>query len=257
MIVPEGADLNEITPVQFVDISGREVMIPHLDWRTIDGNLTKYDVFASDTYKMLRDLQDKTGVPLKDIPFNDENVLRFFREAGASGGEKLEGITNVRVTEFPEYNSDCSWKIPSNVIIESFSDLMRVYAMQQGTGCMEENAERMMENGRKLKDMISYRDDIMLYLESKGVEHMDAYRIMESVRKGQRRRKRANIDEDNDIMRKAGVPEWYIEACDRISYLTTKAQAASYAMRAWRMAYYKVYYPDDFDIVLKRTCVGF
>ena len=121
---------------------------------------------------------------------------------------------------------------------------------------MEDNAEKLMENGWKLKDMISYRDDIMLYLESKGVEHVDAYRIMESVRKGQRRRKRANIDEDNDIMRKAGVPEWYIEACDKISYLTTKAQAASFAMRVWRMAYYKVYYPDDFDIVLKRTCVG-
>ena len=83
----------------------------------------------------------------------------------------------------------------------------------------------------------------MLYLISKGIDREEAYTIMESVRKGK------GIDrftEWREDMQKAGVPEWYIDSCNKIRYLFPKAHSAHYALSSWRILYYKLHYPEAF-----------
>ena len=77
---------------------------------------------------------------------------------------------------------------------------------------------------------------------------------MERVRKGMYHRRR--VEDGIDLMQKLGIPEWYIESCKKVLYLFPKAHTASYVKMAWKLAYYKLYYPEDFyTVVLRRRMV--
>jgi DNA polymerase-3 subunit alpha (Gram-positive type) len=61
---------------------------------------------------------------------------------------------------------------------------------------------------------------------------------MESVRKG-----KGLKPEWEEAMKGANVPDWYLDSCNKISYMFPKAHAVAYVMMAWRIAWFKVFYP--------------
>ena len=64
---------------------------------------------------------------------------------------------------------------------------------------------------------------------------------MERVRKGK------GLKPDTvKTLKEGGVPDWYIESCQKIRYLCPRAHAVSYVMLDYRLAYYKVHYPSAF-----------
>ena len=81
----------------------------------------------------------------------------------------------------------------------------------------------------------------MLSLISAGMDKKQAFFIMEKVRKG-----KGLSSEDEKSMRAAGMPEWYIESCNRIKYMFPKAHAAAYVTMSFRIAFFKVHYPEAF-----------
>ncbi|MBQ3621359.1 hypothetical protein II941_00815 [bacterium] len=42
----------------------------------------------------------------------------------------------------------------------------------------------LIKQGKHLNELVTCRDDIMLYLASKGIEPLTAFKIMEDIRKG-------------------------------------------------------------------------
>ena len=86
--------------------------------------------------------------------------------------------------------------------------------------------------------LIGCRDDIMAYLISKDLPALDAFTIMEGVRKGKGLKK----DQEKE-MREYGVPEWYIDACKAIKYMFPKAHATAYVIMALRIGWFKLHRP--------------
>ena len=95
----------------------------------------------------------------------------------------------------------------------------------------------------QMSECIACRDDIMTYLLEKKLKPLDAFKIMESVRKG-----KGLTPEWEEEMKSHNVPDWYIESCKKIKYMFPKAHAVAYVMMAVRIAWYKVHEPQNFYI---------
>ena len=123
-----------------------------------------------------------------------------------------------------------------------FSDLVRISGFSHGTDVWLNNAQDLIRSGTcTLHDAISARDDIMMYLIHKGIDPLLSFKTMEAVRKGK------GIDPKVvEKLHEGGVPDWYIESCQKIKYLFPRAHATAYVMMAYRIAYCKVHYPLAF-----------
>ncbi|MCI9295646.1 MAG: PolC-type DNA polymerase III, partial [Lawsonibacter sp.] len=99
----------------------------------------------------------------------------------------------------------------------------------------------ILQQGIPVGQAIGCRDDIMLFLISKGMDPKRSFKIMEAVRKG-----RGLPDGAEEEMKAAGVPDWYIGSCKKIAYLFPKAHAVAYVMMAFRIAWFKVHRPLAF-----------
>ena len=86
-----------------------------------------------------------------------------------------------------------------------------------------------MSGTATVNQTVGCRDDIMLYLISRGMDAKLSFKIMESVRKG--KVKRGGFQDGwVETMQEHGVPEWYITSLSKIAYLFPKAHAVAYVM---------------------------
>lgn len=250
IVLPKGEDINSFTPVQYpANDSDSPFITTHFDYHSIDHSLLKLDLLGHDDPMMLKSLKDYTGLDPEEVPFDDPKVMSLFKDTEVLGITPQQiGGTRVGCLGIPEFGTDFAMSMMLDAKPGTFSDLVRLAGLSHGTDVWLGNAKDLIESGiATLSSCICCRDDIMTFLIEKGLDKHMAFEIMEDVRKGKvARGKSPHWNEWEQEMRAHNVSEWYIDSCKKINYMFPKAHAAAYVMMAWRIAYYKIYYPQAF-----------
>lgn len=244
IVVPYTNNIHEFCPVQHpADDPSSTIITTHFDYHSIDKNLLKLDELGHDDPTVIRMLEDLTGVNAKEIPIGDEATLSLFTSNKAL---KLNADIGTELGSYgiPEFGTKFVRQMLADTRPTTFSELVRISGLSHGTDVWLNNAQDLIRDGvTDLSHSICTRDDIMIYLIAMGVEASHAFKIMEKVRKG-----KGLSPEDEEAMRAANVPEWYLDSCKKIQYMFPKAHAVAYVTMAFRIAYFKVHYPEAFYI---------
>lgn len=215
----------------------------HFDYHSIDHNLLKLDILGHDDPTMIRMLEDLTGIDAREIPLDSPEVMSLFKDTSALGIKPEDiGGCKLGALGLPEFGTDFAMGMLIETQPQHFSDLVRIAGLSHGTDVWLGNAQTLLQEKKAtISTAICTRDDIMVYLISKGIEKGLSFKIMEAVRKGkglQPEWEQTMVDHD--------VPDWYIWSCKKIKYMFPKAHAAAYVMMMWRIAYCKIFYPLAF-----------
>lgn len=243
MVIPKECDIFDFTPLQRpANDTKSEITTTHFDYHSISGRLVKLDILGHDDPTSIKMLEDLTGVDAKKIRLDDEKTLSLFSGTEALGVSAKELGVKTGTLGIPEFGTKFVRQMLEDIKPKTFSHLVRVSGLSHGTNVWVGNAQDLvLDKVADISEIIACRDDIMIYLIQKGLDSSHAFNIMEAVRKG-----KGLKPDDIEAMKKQEVPEWYIESCQKISYMFPKAHAVAYVTMAFRIAWFKIYYPEAF-----------
>ena len=240
MVVPRDMDIHYFTPIQYpADNKDASTTTTHFDYHSISERLVKLDILGHVDPTMIRMLENLTHRDPKTIPLDDKATLSLFSSTDALGVNSQQLGTKSGTFGLPEFRTSFTRQMIDDTKPDCFSDLVRISGFSHGTDVWLGNAQDLIRQGKcNLKNAISARDDIMMYLIHHGVDALKSFKTMESVRKG--RGIKPDVVED---LKAHDVPDWYIDSCQKIKYLFPRAHATAYVMMAYRIAWCKVHYP--------------
>lgn len=253
LVIPQNYSIYDFTPVNYpANDTSSEWLTTHFEFDDLHDALLKFDILGHDDPTTLAMLKEWTGHDPMNIPYDDEKVLKLYRSyevLGLKDGDLIHD-DNTGAIGLPEFGTLLTRKIIKICQPKSFADLIRISGFSHGTGVWKMNIDSLIEKeNKKLNEVITCRDDIMLYLLSMKLTREDAFNITEGIRKGK------GISVPHlEILKKHNIPDWYIESAKKISYIFPKAHAAAYVLMSWKIAYYKLYYPLAFYSVYFSIC---
>ena len=243
VVIPQDKEIYDFCPVQHpADDPNTDIITTHFEYHSMESNLLKLDMLGHDDPTMIRMLQDLTGVDPQKIPLDDPETMSIFQSSKVLGYENDKILGPTGGTAIPEFGTSFVRGMLEDTQPNQFDILVRLSGFSHGTDVWLGNArDLILQQGVPVGQAIGCRDDIMLFLISKGMPPKRSFKIMESVRKG-----RGLPDGAEEEMKAAGVPDWYIGSCKKIAYLFPKAHAVAYVMMAFRIAWFKVHRPLAF-----------
>ncbi|MBR2080058.1 MAG: PolC-type DNA polymerase III [Oscillospiraceae bacterium] len=249
VVIPQENRIWDFCPVQHpADATDDDAWITtHFEYHCMEENLLKLDMLGHDDPTMLCKLGGMTGVDVQKIPLDDKDTMSIFTSSAVLGFENDPVLGPTGAAGIPEFGTRNARRMLEETMPEEFDVLVRLSGFSHGTDVWHGNARDLVLGGVcKVNEAIGCRDDIMIYLISKGMNEKRAFKFMEAVRKGAIHKGKPWPDNIVEDMQSLGVPEWYIESCRKIQYLFPKAHAVAYVMMAFRIAWFKVHKPLEF-----------
>lgn len=241
VVLPKEREIYDFTPIQYpADRNARGTITTHFDFNALHETILKLDVLGHDDPSMLKMLGDLTGVDIYAIPIPDPAVMSLFRSTQALGkGAAPSGCGTIGI---PEMGTLMAREMIADTLPSRIYDVVQLMGLSHGTEVWKSNAQDLIRSGQcTLEEVIGCRDGIMTYLIGNGLPNKLSFEIMERVRKG-----RGLSAEQEEAMREAGVPGWYIDSCKKIRYLFPKAHAVAYTISSLRIAWFKINHPEAY-----------
>lgn len=258
VIVPDDIEYTDIIPVQYPpvdndDLDSQNWRTSHYDYHSFESNLLKMDILGHDDPTVIKQLMDFVHAEpdvfpfstVEGIPYVDDDVLSLFssKKALKINGDDMDRFSSG-TKGIPEFGTNFVRGMLETIKPKCYADIIKVSGLSHGTDVWNRNAEELFTGSNpnypkvEFSEVIGCRDDIMAYLLDKNLPAHDAFTIMEGVRKG-----RGLKPEQEALMIKYGVPDWYIYSCKRIQYMFPKAHATAYVIMALRIGWFKVHRP--------------
>jgi len=251
VVIPQDKEIYDFCPVQHpADDTDSDIITTHFEYHSMESNLLKLDILGHDDPTMIKMLEDLTGIGPLSIPLDDPETMSLFNSPAALGLPEDDPIIGKTGTiAVPEFGTNFTRQLLVDTKPKSFSTLIKLSGFSHGTDVWAGNIKDLVLSGiATVEECAGCREDIMLYLISKGMEEKRAFKFTEAVRKGKLPKGDPNAWPEGieDEMRGLGVPQWYIDSCKKIQYLFPKAHAAAYVIMAMRIAWFKVHRPIEF-----------
>ncbi|MDO4369528.1 MAG: PolC-type DNA polymerase III [bacterium] len=247
VVVPDYKEIFDFTPFSYpADDINSEWAITHFNYHDIEDCLLKLDILGHDNPTIFKMLEDLTGIDPSSIPMDDKGVMSLFTSTDALGVTPSQIGCEVGCLGLPEFT-----KFVIGIVLETkpttFAELVKISGLSHGTDVWNGNAQELVKNNIcPFKETIGCRDDIMVYLSNHGIKPLDAFKIMELVRKGRQVKMKDKWDEYKKLLKENNIPDWYIDSCDKIKYMFPKAHATAYVSAAFRIAWYKINRPIEY-----------
>lgn len=243
VVIPSDMDIFDFTAYQHpADNFEADWLTTHYEFASMHDSVLKLDLLGHVDPQALRMMSLLTGVSIYDIPMDDKRVISLFNSERELHLAKNPLKFKTGAIGLPEFGTNFVQGILEEARPKNFNELLCISGLSHGTNVWHSNAQDIIAAGTAtLTNVIGCRDDIMNFLISKGVDASVAFDTMEKVRKG-----KGLAPEREEELRKAGVPDYYIESCKKIKYLFPRAHATAYVMGAMRVAWFKLYYPLEF-----------
>lgn len=243
VVIPKEMEIYEFTPVQYpankVD-SG--IITTHYTFKEMHDTILKLDILGHDDPTVLKMLNRRTGVQIENIPIPDDKVMKILESTEVLGFPLEKTDAGAATLGLPEVGTDMARGMIKETKPSTFYDIVQLMGLSHGTDVWTGNAQELIRKGIcDIKSVIGCRDSIMTRLIYWGLPEKSSFDIMERVRKG-----KGLLEDQEQLMIDKGVPDWYIESCKKIKYMFPKAHAAAYTISLLRVAYFKVYYPEEY-----------
>ena len=243
IIIPKEFDAEDFTPINY---PANEVknswLTTHFDFELIHDSVLKLDLLGHDVPTIIKMLEDSTNTDSRKIPKMDDKVIKLFYSTDSLNlkPSDISGETTGAYA-LPEFGTQFVRKMLKESKPQTFNDLILLSGLSHGIGVWTNNTEELVKSGKKLVECVCCRDDIMRNLISWNIDKLESFKIMEAVRKG-----KGLTNEQEGLLLSKNIPTWYISSLKKIQYMFPRAHATAYVIMAWRIAWYKIYYPLQF-----------
>lgn len=243
LVIPEELDVHYYSGITYSkDGYDASNITLQSEYKPYEDAILKFDILSQDDSTRLYYLEKETGFSIVDIDMYDTDVIQQF----ALG----------RTEMISEFNTNYSTNVTKQVCPQKFSDLVAISGLTHGEGLWDGNADVLLKSGKAIDELITSRENFKRLLMQYGVEEVLSNKIVEFIRKGKLhsdKNKAANQIEwkkYEEVLRQHHVDGWFIASMKNVKYLYPLAHAAAYVINAYRLAWYKIYYPLAFAKVM-------